>query len=111
MQAGGGDPAHDTELEQKDPEVSSPKAAVFHAFVVQLSAAKFKYAFLLRITVIIKTTLTITRTVATFYTPLLQECDTVTSKGSQRAFALVNQQWEETPEFRLKLLESCLGTY
>lgn len=64
MQAGSGDPAHDTEPEQEDLHVSSHKAAVFHAFVVQLSSAlQLKYAFLLRINVIIKTNATITRSV------------------------------------------------
>lgn len=93
MQAGGGDPAHDTELEQEDLDVSSHKAAVFPAFVVQLPAAlQLKYAFLLRITVIIKTAVTIAQSVAMFYSPLLPDCDTVTSNGSRSHHPAVGEK-------------------
>lgn len=88
---------------QEDLAASSHKAPCFHAFVFHLSAVvQLIDIFLCGITVIMKTAVTITPSVAKPHTPSSQDRYLVTNEESIIVSALVIYNWEKIPDFRLQ---------
>lgn len=88
---------------QEDLAASSHKAPRFHAFVFHPSAVEQLIdIFLCGITVIMKTAVTITPSVAKLHTPASQDRYRVTNEESKRVSDLVIDKWEKIPDFRLQ---------